>query len=154
MRTLNRKSILVAAQILICLCSFQFVRAQTAQDYIEAGAQDVEFHNYEKAIIDYSKAIAKAPLMAEGYYCRGYVKYILNQNKAAEDGKYTFYLNSSLKAFVKIHNINILDGDYQCESGSKMQNSLDNNYRPHLSLKMKTPQSVYKQKSPILANQG
>lgn len=31
---------------------------------------------------------------------------------------------------------------------------LYNNYRPHLSLKMKTPQSVYKQKSPILASQG
>lgn len=32
--------------------------------------------------------------------------------------------------------------------------NLYNNYRPHLSLKMKTPQSVYKQKSPILVNQG
>ena len=32
--------------------------------------------------------------------------------------------------------------------------NLYNNYRPHLSLQMKTPQSVYKQKSPILANQG
>lgn len=32
--------------------------------------------------------------------------------------------------------------------------NLYNNYRPHLSLKMNTPQSVYKQKSPILANQG
>ena len=31
---------------------------------------------------------------------------------------------------------------------------LYNNYRPHLSLSMKTPQSVYKQNSPILANQG
>lgn len=49
---------------------------------------------------------------------------------------------------------NILASRKQAEILVKEAVELYNNYRPYLFLHMKTPQSVYQQKSPILSNQG
>lgn len=41
--------------------------------------------------------------------------------KVPETGEYTFYLNANNRSFLKIHQINVLDGDYNFKKGEELQ---------------------------------
>ncbi len=45
--------------------------------------------------------------------------------KVPADGKYTFYLNSSNKAFVKLHGINLMDADYNYQPGNEIKATIN-----------------------------
>ncbi|MBK0381934.1 sulfatase-like hydrolase/transferase [Pedobacter sp. SD-b] len=65
--------------------------------------------------VDPSKFIAKKPqlLLYQGYI------------NAPTDGKYTFYLKASNKAFVKIHDANVIDADYGYKGGESRESSIN-----------------------------
>jgi len=80
------------------------------------------------------------------------IKMSMTENSDPYENALAERMNRTLKEEFGLGNV--LKSKLQAKILAQEAIYLYNNYRPHLSLKMKTPQSVYKQKSQLLAQLG